>query len=95
MLHEALPEIYSTHPKLFPITVSDVESIPNYYQCYRTFRRTSNPHAIGILKSDVAVVNRWRVEEEAREQRPNLPMNQHYAQLELLVQPFLRYTSKM
>ena len=81
MLHEVLGEIYESEPKLFPISITDVDSIPSSYQYFRTFRRSSNTRA-----TEMGV---------AGGKKPNLPMNQHYAQLELLVRPFLRYTQKM
>ena len=40
MLHEALKEIFSERPALFPLTIDDLEKIPKNYQCFRTLRRT-------------------------------------------------------
>ena len=37
----------------------------------------------------------WKTVESAQEDVPNMPTQQHYAQLELLLGPFLRYTSHM
>ena len=96
-LHETLIEIFDEHPQMFPILVDSHEKIYTNYQCFRTFRRTSNTRATErkIDTNDVNVINRWHVVEAARGKKPNLPMNQHYAQLELLVDPFLRYTGNM
>ena len=96
-LHDILSEIYDENSKLFPITIDSKEKIITNYQCFRTFRRTSTTRAteMGIKENDKNVINRWHVLEEAKGKRPNLPMNQHYSQLELLIQPFLRYTGQM
>ncbi len=63
-------------------------------QAYRTFRRTSDSIAIEekVAQADIDVINRWQTVEKAAGSRPNRPMRQHYAELELLLKPFLRYT---
>ena len=67
------------------------------YQCFRSFRRASDTRALEtkVDKDDVDIVNRWQTVEEAQGKRPSRPMRQHYAQFELLLGPFLRYTSMM
>eukprot|EP00978_Attheya_sp_CCMP212_P028992 scaffold101398_cov26-Attheya_sp.AAC.1 len=47
---------------------------------------------MGVSKDDIDVVNRWKLVECAKGTRPNRPMRHHYAELSMLVKPFLRYT---
>ena len=46
-------------------------------------------------KEDLDIVNHWRSVENAKRKRPNLPMKHHYADVQVLLQPFLRYTYGM
>jgi hypothetical protein len=48
-----------------------------------------------VAAADIDVVNRWKSVERADGNRPQRPMRQHYAELELLLGPFLRYTLAM
>jgi len=97
LIHESLEEIFVTDQDLFPISVVSIERIKSSYQCFRSFRRTSTTRATeqGVSSTDANVVNRWKTEENARGKQPKLGMHQHYTQLELLVEPFLRYTRAM
>jgi len=97
IIHESLIEILETAPDLFPPTIVSSEKILTSYQCFRTFRRTSATRATeqGVSSSDTDVVNRWKTNEGAKGKRPNVSMRQHYTQLDLLLQPFLRYTRAM
>lgn len=97
MLIEVLSEIFEESPDLFPGDVKTLEDIPSSYQCFRTFRRTSNTRAVEkkVSLTDQQVVNRWRAFETAAGKRPALPMHMHYAQMEELLEPFLRYTRAM
>jgi len=97
MLHEALTSIFQNDSTLFPIQIDKEEKIYTNYQCFRSFRRTSDTRAIeeGVSTTDINIVNRWKTVEDAKGKKPSRSMHLHYAQLELLVAPFLRYTSKM
>jgi len=97
MLHEALTVIFQENMSLFPIHIDKPEKISQHYQCFRTFRRSSDTRAIemGVSATDTNIVNRWKSIENAKGKKPNRAMHLHYAQLELLLGPFLRYTSKM
>jgi hypothetical protein len=49
-----------------------------------------------IDQPNIDVVNRWKaLEERAEGNIPHRPIRQHYAELELLLKPFLRYTWAM
>jgi hypothetical protein len=91
---EILEDLFETHRELFPSSIEDKETLRKRIQAYRTFRRTSDSIAIdeGVSQTDIDVVNRWQAVEKAKGSRPNRPMRQHYAELELLLRPFLRYT---
>jgi hypothetical protein len=91
---EILEDLFDTNRELFPASIPDKETLRKRIQAYRTFRRTSDSIAIeeGISQTDIDVVNRWQAVEKAKGSRPSRPMRQHYAELELLLKPFLRYT---
>ena len=97
MLIEVLSEIFEESSDLFPGDIKTLEDIPPNYQCFRTFRRISNTRAVEkkVSLTDQQVVNRWRSFETAAGKRPALPMHMHYAQMEELLEPFLRYTRAM
>jgi hypothetical protein len=93
-LLEILEVFFDSHRELFPASVTDKEMLRKRVQVYRTLRRTSDTRAINkrIGQADIDVVNRWNSLESADGNRPHRPMRQHYAELELLIGPFLRYT---
>jgi vacuolar-type H+-ATPase subunit I/STV1 len=96
-LLELLEELFETHRELFPPSITSLEILRQRVQVYRTLKRTSDTRAIEkkVRQSDIDVVNRWKALERADGNRPNQPMRQHYAELELLLGPFLRYTWSM
>jgi hypothetical protein len=92
---EILEDLFDTACKLFPASIEDKEELRKRIQAKnRTFRRTSNSIAIEekVAQADIDVVNHWQIVEKAAGSRPNRPMRQHYAGLELLLEPFLCYT---
>jgi hypothetical protein len=93
-LLEVLEELFDSHRELFPPSIPDKGTLRQRVQVYRTLRRTSDTRALNqkISASDIDVVNRWKAVERADGNRPHRPMRQHYAELELLLEPFLRYT---
>ena len=97
MLLEVLKDCYLENRDLFPLDVTSAESLDQFYHCFRTFRKTSATRATNeaVTSTDVDIVNRWKTVESARGSIPSRPMRQHYAQLELLLGPFLRYTGAM
>jgi hypothetical protein len=94
---EILDNLFDTHRELFSASIEDKEKLRKQVQAYRTFRRTSDSNAIkmGVNRVDIDAVNQWQTLEKAKGSRPNWPMRQHYAELELLLRPFLRYTWAM
>lgn len=97
LLVEILEEIYEDLPALFPPSIQDKDDISDHYQVYRTLRRSSDTRALEqeVRESDIDIVNRWQTVEKAKGNRPTLQMKYHYAQVELLLEPFLRYTLAM
>ena len=96
-LLEVLEELFDSHRELFPPSISDKEVLGTRVQVYQTLRRTSDTRALEqkVGQSDIDVVNRWKALERADGNIPHCPMQQHYAKLELLLGPFLRYTWAM
>ena len=103
-----LLKIYDDLPDLFPVEIVAMVNRPTnhreailkkYYSSFRTLQRTSNSRALemnDILKQDdIDIVNRWRSKEKANGKRPNYSMKQHYAEVSVLLRPFLRYTKAM
>jgi hypothetical protein len=96
-LLEVLEDLFDTHRELFPASILDKETLRKRVQVYQTLWRTSETRALEqkVGQSDIDVVNRWKALERADGNRPHRPMRQHYAELELLIGPFLRYTWMM
>ena len=97
MLVDILEELFIESRSLFPPNIPSKDRIREYYHCYRTFRRTSDTRAIekGVAQTDIDIVNKWQKIEKAKGRRPKEPMRRHYAQTELLIGPFKRYTFPM
>jgi hypothetical protein len=97
LLLDILEELFDSHKELFPASIPDKETLRMRIQVYRTLQRTSDTRALEMKvgRNDIDVVNRWKTLEQADGNRPHRPMRQHYAELELLIGPFLRYTKAM
>ena len=97
MIIEVLEDLYLSNQELFPGDIIDKRHLKQHYQCFRTFRRTSDTRAIEaeVAREDINTVNRWRESENAKGKRPNRSMTQHYAEFDILLAPFKRYTWAM
>ena len=97
LLIEILEELFEEEPTLFPPVVDSKLSLRDSYHCFRTFRRTSDSRAIeqNVSQLDIDVINRWDQVERSKGKKPSQPMRMHYAEFELLVEPFIRYTLAM
>mmetsp|Transcript_1680 Transcript_1680/g.2405 ORF Transcript_1680/g.2405 Transcript_1680/m.2405 type:complete len:128 (-) Transcript_1680:520-903(-) len=97
MLQKILREIFTNDRDLFPPNIVDKESLGRHYQSFRTWHRTSDTQALEakVSSSDIDVANRWRTIEEAQGKKPGRSMRQYYAQVNLLLEPFLKYTRDM
>jgi hypothetical protein len=96
-MHEVLEDLFVSHRHLFPSSITSKEDVLSSYHAFRSFRRSSDTRALnqGVRRDDIDLVNRWHQVEKAGGNRPSFDMRHHYAQYELLVDPFLRYTSSM
>ena len=97
LLHEVLEEIFEFNQNLFSGDIKTLEDVRKFYQCFRLFRRGSDTRALEqkVSPADIDIVNRWRKVEAGSGRRPGFNMQQHYAQFDLLLKPFLRYTLVM
>lgn len=97
MLSSTLEGILDQAPHLFPPYILKNTDVRERYHCYRRFCRTSDTRAIemNVSDKDIGVVNRWSLVEKKNGTKDSQPMKVHYAQFELLLGPFLRYTKAM
>ena len=96
MLHYHLIEMLENNEE-FPYEIKTDDDICERFSVFRSMRRASATRALneGVLQSDIDVINRWHAAEEAQGKKPSRPMRQHYAEVNLLIEPFLRYTGAM
>ena len=96
-LHELLAELLVEHPTLFLSDVKNQEDAESKYDVFRSFRRGSDLQALAMNVSgvDIDVVNRWTKKEAAGTGRPSHQMKHHYADVNILLPIFRRYTMAM
>jgi hypothetical protein len=96
-MHEILEELLIQNQDLFPSFIKNKEDIEANYHAFRSFRRSSDTRALnrGVRRDDIDLVNRWHQVDRADGNRPTFDMRHHYAQYDLLIEPFLRYTQAM
>ena len=92
-----LEELFETHRDLFPTKIESPEDLRKSYQVFQTLQRTSDTQALEmkVNKDDIDVVNRWAGVEKAQGRRPAREMRHYYADITLLLKPFLQYTLAM
>ena len=97
MLFIILLELFEMNPDRFPPHIKTPTDVEERYHSYRTWRRTSDTRALeqAVDDKDIDVVNRWSNAEKSKKGKVSQPMKQHYAQIELLIKPFKRYTWAM
>jgi hypothetical protein len=95
-MHEVLEELFVEQKDLFPSLIRSKEDAESNYHSFSSFQRSSDTRALnrGVQRDDIDIVNRWHVERPDGN-RPAFDMHHHYAQDELLIDPFLRYTKSM
>ena len=96
-LHEALKEILNDRPELFPKHIQTEEDIETFYHSYRTYRRTSTSRATnqGVARPDIDIVNRWTRIERAGGRKFSAVMAEHYTDVLMTPDAYLRYTKAM
>jgi hypothetical protein len=94
---EVLDDLFDHHRELFPQSITNREMLRPKYQAFRTLQRSSDTRALElkVAQPDINLVNRWKTVEKADGSRPTQAMRQWYAEFELLLAPFLRYTWAM
>ena len=98
MLQEVLEELFEDDPSLFPPDIKKAEKIPSCYHCFPSLRRALDTRApeMKVAQSDIDFVNCWGQEQrDTHGIKIDMAMRQHYAQPELYLSPFLRYTHAM
>jgi hypothetical protein len=93
-----LEDMYEENQSAFPAIIrGNKDKIGNVYQVFRSLRRSSDTQAIEekVARTDIKTINRWHGTEQAMGNRPHRPMYQHYAQMDLLLKPYLRNTEAM
>jgi hypothetical protein len=94
---EALTEIFDHHPDLFGVDIKTAADLVDKYNVFRSFRRGSESHAVAqkVSEADRYIVHRWKKKENAGANRVNHPIDQHYVDIALVTDSFLRYTQAM
>ena len=94
---EVLEELFITSRDLFPTKIESNQDLPKSYQVFRTLRRTLDTQALEtrVSKDNIDVINHWAGVEKAQGQKPGQEMHHYYADVTLLLKPFLRYTLAM
>jgi hypothetical protein len=94
---EVLSEIYDRRPELFGYDVKSVSDLSDKFNVFRSFRRGSESRAVAmkVSETDRYVVNRWKRKESAGSNRVGHSIDQHYVDVTLVNESFLRYTAAM
>jgi hypothetical protein len=92
-LQEVLEDLFATQTHLFPREIKTVEDLRLRYHVFRSLRRASDTRALSkkVAPTDIDIVNRWNDAEAAKGNRPKGSLKMHYAQISILIEPFLRY----
>jgi hypothetical protein len=94
---EAMIEIYERRPDLFGYDVESSADLQDKFNVFRSFRRGSESRAVAmkVSEADRYVVNRWKRKESAGANRVGHSIDQHYVDVALVNESFLRYTEAM
>ena len=97
MLHEILVEIFVGDRSLFPPAVNSYEDVIESYRVNRSLRRTANTRALEekVASTDIDLVSKWEQKGPIQRKIYSQPMKHHYAQFDLILNPFLCYTYEM
>lgn len=94
---ESLTDIYDRRPELFGYDIQSSADLTEKFNVFRSFRRGSESRAVAmkVSESDRYVVNRWKRKETAGSGRVGHSIDQHYVDVALVNESFLRYTAAM
>jgi hypothetical protein len=94
---ELMCEIYEENPKLFGLDVTSVADLSEKFNVFRSFRRGSESRAVAmkVSEADRYVVNRWKKKEKAGTGKVSHEIGQHYVDIAMVKESFIRYTTAM
>ena len=94
---EVLTEIYEENPKVFGLDITEAGDLADKFNVFRSFRRGSESRAVAmkVSEADRYVVNRWKKKESAGTGKVSHAIDQHYVDITMVKESFLRYTSAM
>jgi hypothetical protein len=94
---EILTDIYEEHPKLFGADIAGAGDLQDKFNVFRSFRRGSESRAVAmkVSEADRYVVNRWKKKESAGTGNVAHTIDQHYVDINMVKESFLRYTTAM
>ena len=94
---EVLSEIYDEAPKLFGYDVTQLSDLPEKYNVFKSFRRGSESRAVAmkVSEADRYIVNRWKRKEKAGTKKVSHAIDQHYVDVAMVKDSFIRYTTAM
>jgi hypothetical protein len=97
MFLEVLMEILDCRPELFGYDVESPADLQEKFNVFRSFRRGSESRAVAmkVSEADRYIVNRWKRKESAGANRVGHSIDQHYVDVSLVNDSFLRYTEAM
>jgi hypothetical protein len=97
MFVELLGDLFESHRRLFGVNIESSLDVGEKYHVFRSFRRGSESRAVAkrVDEADRYVANRWKKKEAAGTKKANLPIAQHYVDVSLVKDAFLRYTQAM
>lgn len=97
LMIELLGEIYEDNRDLFAVDIKSALDVADKYNVFRSFRRGSESRAVAkkVSEADRYVVNRWRKKEVAGTAKVSHPIDQHYVDVSIVKDSFLRYTKAM
>lgn len=94
---ELLGDIFHESRDLFAVDIHLASELTDKYNVFRSFRRGSESQAVAmrVSEADRYVVNRWRKKETSGANKVSHPIDQHYVDVSLVKDSFLRYTKAM
>ena len=94
---EVLSDVYESNPKLFGLDISGIGDLADKFNVFRSFRRGSESRAVAmkVSEADRYVVNRWKKKETAGTGKVSHTIDQHYVDITMVKESFLRYTAAM
>lgn len=94
---EVLVDVHENRPDLFGFDINNAADLVEKFNVFRSFRRGSESRAVAmkVSEADRYVVNRWKKKESAGGNRVGHSIDQHYVDISLVNNSFLRYTGAM